>query len=241
MASPAPPNLSRLNNLRVLVAEDDPEVAQSLDLYLQLFSCKVEIAPDGSQALQRALQGKFDLIVLDLNLPGMDGLSVCQTVRRQRVLTPILMLTARVSESDRVIGLQSGADDYMTKPFSPLELDARLNALMRRSRDYVEAPASRLVCDDLVIDIEQRTVAKDGVRIELTAREFDLLLALARHPGRVHTREQLLNAVWGYNYDGYGHTVNSHINRLRAKIECDPAHPDYVLTVWSVGYKFCER
>lgn len=241
MAYPSLSNSSRLSNIRVLVAEDDPEVAQSLDLYLQLFSCQVEIASCGSQALQRAVQGGFDVIVLDLGLPGIDGLSVCQAVRRQRVLTPILMLTARASEGDRVIGLDAGADDYMTKPFSSLELQARLNALMRRSRDYGEPRAARLVFDDLIIDTDQRSVTKAGVRIELTAREFDLLLVLARHPGRVHTREQLLDAVWCYSHDGYGHTVNSHINRLRAKIEDQPSAPKYVLTVWSVGYKFRDR
>ena len=229
-----------MTNLRVLVVEDDPEVAQALHLYLQLLSWRVDLAADGSQALERAVSGRYDVIVLDLSLPCLDGLAVCKAVRKQQVFTPILVLTARASEGDKVIGLNAGADDYMTKPFSPLELQARLNALLRRANDYpaLLRAATRLESGDLVIEVDQRTVALRGQSVELTAREFDLLLTLARHPGRVYTREQLLDAVWGYTHDGYGHTVNSHINRLRAKIERDPTNPDYVLTVWSVGYKF---
>ena len=242
MAFPAASQQPRLTNLRVLVAEDDPEVAQSLDLYLQLLDCRVDIARDGSQAVERAVNGEYDLIVLDLTLPRMDGLTVCRTVRKQQVFTPILVLTARASEGDKVIGLDAGADDYMTKPFSPLELQARLNALSRRSLGYQgqQRAATRLEFGDLVIEVDHRVVTLHGRRVDLTAREFDLLLALARNPGRVHTRERLLDAVWGYTHDGYGHTVNSHINRLRAKIEPAPASPEYVLTVWGVGYKFRE-
>ena len=240
MPSPDVEEYAQLTNLRVLVVEDDPEVAQALHLYLQLLSWRVDLAADGSQALERAVSGRYDVIVLDLSLPRLDGLAVCKAVRKQQVFTPILVLTARASEGDKVIGLNAGADDYMTKPFSPLELQARLNALLRRASDYpaLLRAATRLEFGDLVIEVDQRTVALRGRSVELTAREFDLLLTLARHPGRVHTREQLLDAVWGYTHDGYGHTVNSHINRLRAKIERDPANPDYVLTVWSVGYKF---
>ena len=231
---------SRMTNLRVLVAEDDPDVAQALDLYLRLFDCHVDIAPDGTQALNRAVNGRYDLIVLDLNLPRLDGLAVCKAVRQQQVFTPILMLTARASEGDKVIGLGAGADDYMTKPFSALELQARLSALMRRSHEYREQRKTRLASGDLVIEIDRRFVSIDARQVDLTAREFDLLLVLAQNPGRVYRREQLLDAVWGYTHSGYNHTVNSHINRLRAKIERDPANPDYVLTVWGVGYKFRE-
>jgi DNA-binding response OmpR family regulator len=227
-----------LSNLRVLVAEDDPQVAQSLELYLQLFGCRVDVAADGSIALEQAVKGGYDLILLDLTLPRVDGLAVCKTVRQQQVFTPILMLTARASESDKVLGLSAGADDYMTKPFSSLELQARLSALMRRSVDYHQRNKTRLELGAMSIDGERRTVTLAGHPIDLTAREFDLLFALARQPGRVYTREQLLDAVWGYAHDGYHHTVNSHINRLRAKIESDPAHPEYVLTARGVGYRF---
>lgn len=240
MASLADADGSLLCNVRVLLVEDDPEVAQAIHLYLQLLRCRVDLAPDGAEAMRRAIDGGYDVIVLDLSLPLLDGLSVCRTLRRRQVFTPVLMLTARASEGDRVMGLDAGADDYLTKPFSPLELQARLNALTRRADKY-SAEKSRgptLEFCDLVIDIERRTVTRQEQPVQLTAREFDLLAALARHPGRVYTREQLLDIVWGYSHDGYGHTVNSHVNRLRAKIEHDPADPQYVLTVWSVGYKF---
>jgi two-component system OmpR family response regulator len=238
MLPPSASAPSRLANLRVLVAEDDPEVAQSLELYLQLFGCRVDVAADGSIALERAVKGGYDLILLDLTLPRVDGLALCKTVRQQQVFTPILILTARASESDKVLGLGAGADDYMTKPFSSLELQARLSALMRRSIDYHQPKETRLDLGAMRIDVERRTVTLAGHPIGLTAREFDLLFALARQPGRVYTREQLLDAVWGYSHDGYSHTVNSHINRLRAKIESDPAHPEYVLTARGVGYRF---
>jgi two-component system, OmpR family, response regulator len=230
-----------LTNLRVLIAEDDPDVAESLDLYLQLFSCKVEVAVDGRQALECAVKGSYDLIVLDLNLPRMDGLLVCKAVRQQQVFTPILMLTARASESDKVTGLGVGADDYMTKPFSSLELQARIRALIRRSRNYRDHRESRLAFGELAIEVDRRVVTRSGEPIDLTAKEFNLLLELARHPGRVRTRTQLLDTVWGYAHDGYGHTVDSHINRLRAKIESNPMKPAYVLTVRGVGYRFCEN
>jgi DNA-binding response OmpR family regulator len=238
MLPPSTSAPSRLSNLRVLVAEDDPQVAQSLELYLQLFGCRVDVAADGSIALEQAVKGGYDLILLDLTLPRVDGLAVCKTVRQQQVFTPILMLTARASESDKVLGLSAGADDYMTKPFSSLELQARLSALLRRSIDYHQPKETRLERGAMSIDVERRTVTLAGRPIDLTAREFDLLLALARQPGRVYTREQLLDAVWGYSHDGYSHTVNSHVNRLRAKIESDPAHPEHVLTARGVGYRF---
>lgn len=240
MAQPLPADATSLANVRVLIAEDDPQVAQSVELYLQLLNCQVDVAPSGSEALDRALGGDYDLILLDLSLPVLDGLAVCQSVRKQQIGTPILMLTARASEMDKVIGLNAGADDYLTKPFSPLELHARLNALIRRAQGFRsgENAIDRLQYGALAIAIEQRLVTIDGETVDLTAKEFDLLLMLARHPGRVYTREQLLDAVWGYGHDGYGHTVSSHVNRLRAKIETDPANPQYVVTVWSIGYKF---
>ena len=242
MVSPSGLEPGRVRNLRVLLVEDDPEVSQAVHLYLQLLSCRVEHAVDGAEALDRAVNGHYDVILLDLSLPVMDGLIVCRTLRRRRIFTPIIVLTARSSEGDKVSGFHAGADDYVTKPFSPLELQARLLAVLRRANDYsVDSPAEvPLDFGELSIDIESRAVILRGQPVALTAREFDLLVALARHPGRVYTREQLLDTVWGYSHAGYAQTVNSHINRLRAKIELNPAQPKLVQTVWSVGYKFCE-
>jgi two-component system, OmpR family, alkaline phosphatase synthesis response regulator PhoP len=234
-------NSSPLTQTRILVAEDDPAVAESLNLYLQLFSCEVDIASDGCEALERAVAGRYDLIVLDLSLPKMDGLLVCQAIRRQQVLTPILMLTARASEGDKVVGLGAGADDYMTKPFSSIELQARLSALLRRSVEYRGQPETRLEFGELVIAVDRRAVRVGNRDVNLTAKEFDLLVALARYPGRVYSRAQLLDGVWGYAHNGYEHTVNSHINRLRAKLEANPMSPAYVLTVRGVGYRFREQ
>ena len=226
---------------RVLVVEDDPDIAHLVGLHLRDLACEVEVSHDGAAALARACATHYDAIVLDIMLPTLDGLALCQAVRRQGIHTPILMLTARSTEVDRVLGLELGADDYLTKPFSVPELLARVKALFRRvdaytARDQAAQPV--LMFDDLVIDIDRRHVDLAGAPVSLTAKEFDLLLCFAQHPGRVYTRAQLLDAVWGYTHDGYGHTVNSHINRLRAKIERDPASPRFVVTVWSVGYKF---
>jgi DNA-binding response OmpR family regulator len=175
-------------------------------------------------------------------LPGMDGIEVCRRIRERPPYVPIVMLTSRSSETDRVVGLEVGADDYVTKPFSIRELLARVKAIFRRVEQTGSdaQAAGRIEAGGLVIDPERRAVTLDGRAVELTAKEFDLLLYFAARPGRVFTRSQLLDAVWGYGHDGYEHTVNSHINRLRAKIEADPARPRYVLTVWGVGYKFAE-
>ena len=228
---------------RVLVVEDDPDIVRLLTMHLRDLPCQVDVAHDGCRALEMAFGGRYDAIVLDLTLPRLDGLTVCRTVREQQVFTPILILTARGTENDRVVGLEGGADDYMSKPFSIPELQARVRALLRRGTDYAAPVAHRsvLAFGDLAIAIDRRQVTLDGAIVDLTAKEFDLLLWFARHPGRVFTREQLLDAVWGYSHAGYGHTVNSHINRLRAKIEQDPGDPTFVLTVWSVGYKFREQ
>ena len=179
-------------------------------------------------------------------LPDTDGLSLCRQMRSQAEYVAILMLTAKSTEVDRVVGLEVGADDYLTKPFSLPELLARIKALFRRmealeSRSEVTDEQEVIEREGLAIDVSRRTVSIDGSVVDLTAREFDLLLFFARHPGRVFSRVQLLDQVWGYNHDGYEHTVNSHINRLRAKIESNPADPRYVLTVWGVGYKFSDE
>jgi len=227
---------------KILVIEDDGDIARLLKLHLNDLSCDVVIANDGNNGLQLGLKSEYDLIVLDLMLPGMDGLEICRRLRHASVHTPILMLTAKSSELDRVLGLELGADDYLTKPFSFKELQARVKAIFRRielSQKRTEISSSEsITVNDLVIEPARRNVTVAGGNVVLTATEFDLLLHFARNPGRVYNRTQLLDKVWGYGHDGYEHTVNSHINRLRKKIEKDPANADYILTVWGVGYKF---
>ena len=228
----------------VLVVEDDREIAGLVKLHLQDLGCRVDVVHDGASGLERALGGSYSLVILDLMLPRMEGLEVCRRLRARPDYTPVLMLTAKSSEVDRVVGLEIGADDYLTKPFSIRELLARVKALFRRIEALGPATsgdgAGRIEVAGLAIDLAGRRVSVDGRAVDLTAREFDLLVQFARHPGHVFTRAQLLDLVWGYARDCYQHTVNSHINRLRAKIEDDPSRPRYVLTVWGVGYKFVD-
>jgi len=228
---------------RVLVVEDQREIANLVKLHLHDIDCQVKLAFDGTAGLADAEANHYDLIILDLMLPGESGLEICRRLRARADYTPILMLTSRASELDRVLGLEMGADDYLTKPFSVLELLARVKAIFRRVKAVsagTMAAASIVQSEDLIIDVPKRLVTLKGTAIDLTAKEFDLLLHLAQNPGRVYTRDQLLDFVWGYNHSGYEHTVNSHINRLRSKIETDPGNPVYVRTVWGVGYKFSE-
>lgn len=229
---------------KILVIEDDRDIASLVELHLHDLGYEVQLAHDGVSGLKQALSKPYNLIILDLMLPGIEGLEVCRTLRAKPNYTPILMLTAKSTELDRVLGLEVGADDYLTKPFSIRELLARVKALFRRieTLESQSAPSTRktIQANDLAIDVEKRKVTLCAKPVDLTAKEFDLLLEFAQHPGRVYTRSQLLDLVWGYAHEGYEHTVNSHINRLRAKIERDPARPDFVLTVWGVGYKFTE-
>lgn len=229
---------------KILVIEDSPDIADLLALHLGDEGYQVELDQDGRTGLRKALEQSYDLVILDLMLPEVDGLEICRQLRAAPSYTPILMLTARSTEIDRVVGLELGADDYLTKPFSIRELVARVKALFRRVEAFTSQmpsnPSAVIRMGDLVIDPERRKVQIGDRPIELTAKEFDLLLHFARHPGRVYSRAQLLDLVWGYGHDGYEHTVNSHINRLRAKIERNPARPRYLLTVWGVGYKFFE-
>jgi len=230
----------------VLVVEDNPDIAHLLEVNLGDIDCDVATACNGRDGLRLALEQSFELVILDIMLPQLDGIEVCRQLRNKNPYIPILMLTAKTSELDRVLGLEIGADDYMTKPFSMRELLARVKAIFRRASLNMSDELSMLDStviqhDDMEIDIEKRNVRIRDKSIELTAREFDLLAHFASHPGRVYSRSQLLDQVWGYGHDGYEHTVNSHINRLRAKIENDPTSPEYVLTVWGVGYKFHEQ
>jgi DNA-binding response OmpR family regulator len=229
---------------KILVVEDNKDLARLLDLHLRDLTYDVDLAFDGDSGWAKITASDYDLIILDLMLPGIDGLEICRRIRTQTTYTPILILTSKSAELDRVLGLELGADDYVTKPFSIRELMARVKAIFRRidelTSDRQPDTQTAIQAGNLVIDPQRRTVKLNDRAIVLTAKEFDLLLHFARNAGRVFTRSQLLDEVWGYGHDGYEHTVNSHINRLRAKIEKNPAQPEYILTVWGVGYKFSE-
>ncbi|CAZ98269.1 Two-component system-Response regulator [Zobellia galactanivorans] len=225
----------------ILIIEDDPEIIKLLEIHLTDLIYKISKAMDGAEGLKMALENNYDLILLDLTLPSMDGVEICKSLRAEKN-TPIIMLTAKSEEIDRVLGLEIGADDYITKPFSIRELLARIKAVMRRT-DVQEAQTDNtatISCEGLSIDIDKRKVLLNDTKVELSPKEFELLVLMASNPGRNYTRTQLLNMIWGYNFEGYEHTVNSHINRLRAKIESDMANPVYILTTWGVGYKFNE-
>lgn len=225
---------------RILIVEDDADIANVLALHLRDERYEVVHCVNGDDGLRRLEQGGWDALILDLMLPGVDGLEICRRARAMARYTPIIIISARSSEVHRILGLELGADDYLAKPFSMLELVARVKALLRRvealSRD-TRAEAGRVEVGGLRLDPLTREAAVDGAAIDLTPREFDLLYHFARHPGKAFSRTDLLNAVWGYQHEGYEHTVNTHINRLRAKIEADPAQPARILTVWGRGYK----
>ena len=228
---------------RVLVIEDNHDIAELVKLHLRDCEAEADVEYSGTAGLARARSRNYDLVILDLMLPGLDGLEVCRRLRERRAYVPILMLTAKSSELDRVLGLEMGADDYLTKPFSIRELVARVRAIFRRVDAFGGGAAEhgqRLEHGELLMDRERHSASLHGKPLDLTAREFELLWYFASHPGRVYRREQLLDQVWGAGYEGYEHTVNSHINRLRVKIEADPARPQYILTVWGVGYKFTD-
>ena len=225
----------------VLIVEDEPEVAGALKRQLEELSCSVEVALSGDVGLSMALGKPFDLIVLDIMLPGLDGLEVCRRLRVRQTYTPVLIVSARTSEIDKVLGLEMGADDYLTKPYSAAELVARVRSIFRRV-DALSGQGGTVheplrIGDALTIDPGSREVTVRGKPVVLTQKEYDLLLLFAHNPGRVYSRSQLLDAVWGYSHDGYDHAVECHINRLRAKIEDDPSRPRLLLTVWGVGYK----
>ncbi|MBI2427323.1 MAG: response regulator transcription factor [Ignavibacteriales bacterium] len=229
----------------VLVIEDDKDITGLLDIHLKDLNCKVTIVHDGEKGFNNIVKNKYDLVVLDVMLPKMDGLEVCRKVRAEKNNTPILMLTAKSEELDKVLGLEVGADDYLTKPFSVREFIARVKAMFRRmeamqSETKTGDASALLSFGELEIDRDRRKVLLSGKRLDLTAKEFDLLVLFASHPGKTYTREQLLELVWGYQFNGYDHTVNSHINRLRSKIEKDMSKPKYILTAWGVGYRFAE-
>ncbi|MFT4100810.1 MAG: response regulator transcription factor [Burkholderiaceae bacterium] len=228
---------------RILLVEDDAHIADLLALHLRDEGLEVVHCAHGDDGLRQLERGGWDALVLDLMLPGVDGLEICRRARGMARYTPIIIISARASEVHRILGLEIGADDYLAKPFSVLELVARVKALLRRVDALAQnarLDAGSLSVGGLAIDPVARDARLDGARLDLTPREFDLLVFFARNPGKVFSRMDLLNAVWGYQHEGYEHTVNTHINRLRSKVEADPANPRRILTVWGRGYKFAD-
>ncbi len=230
----------------VLIIEDDPEIVELLEIHLKDLGCNTNAARQGDTGLRMAVEEQPDLVILDVMLPEMDGIEVCQKIRANNVKSPIMMLTARSEEIDKVLGLEVGADDYLTKPFSVREFIARVKAIFRRqkmsnNRQLNSESPKPMKFDNLSIDLEKRKVVVNDERIELSPKEFELLALLSSNPGKSYDRSKLLNMIWGYDFKGYEHTVNSHINRLRSKIEPDMAHPKFILTTWGVGYKFNEE
>ncbi len=229
----------------IVIVEDDKPIAEMLQFHMKEQGFRVTCFSDGELARQYLLKESCCLVILDIMLPSCNGLDVCKQVRHEKPELPILMLTSLSSEADRVIGLELGADDYLTKPFSMRECVARVKALLRRSQlanngqKEVET-IEQLQIYELTLDARSRVVLLDNKPVELTAREFDLLFYLMKNKGRVFSRSQLLDTVWGYSHDGYEHTINTHINRLRNKLKRDEGKTDFIETVWGVGYKFCE-
>jgi DNA-binding response OmpR family regulator len=228
---------------KALIIEDDRDISDLISIHLADIDMEVDKAFDGQDGLMKALNNKYRFILLDIRLPKLDGFEVCKRIRMERNNTPILMITSKSEEIDKVLGLEIGADDYISKPFGIRELLARIKAVLRRTervnsenQDEIE-----LKFDRLYINVGLRIVEVDGKRLELSPKEFDLLVHLASNPGKTYTRLQLLDQVWGYEFEGFEHTVNSHINRLRSKIEKDMGKPEFILTTWGVGYKFKEN
>lgn len=229
---------------KVLVVEDDRDLVELLKIHLKDLDCKLDIAYDGNEGFKKIIQNKYDLIILDLMLPFMSGLDICREVRANKILTPILMLTAKSEELDKVLGLETGADDYITKPFGIREFLARVKAIFRRKeldkQEFNGYSKQILEYEQLKIEIDKRKVSLNNSRIDLSPKEFDLLTLLASHPGKSYSRAKLLELIWGFDFEGFEHTVNSHINRLRAKIEPDMSQPTFILTTWGIGYRFNE-
>ena len=224
--------------MKILVVDDEKLLVKGIKFNLENEGYQVECAYDGAAAVELARTGNFDLIILDLMMPEIDGLEACVKIREFSSV-PIIMLTARSEDTDKIIGFECGADDYITKPFNILELKARIRALLRRASGAVQArQQSRITVGGLTLDMEQRVAIRDGETVELTAKEYDLIELLMKNPRRVYSRENLMNVVWGYSYTGDYRTVDVHIRRLREKLERTPAEPEYIMTKWGVGYYF---
>ena len=227
---------------KILVVDDEKVLVKGIKFNLENEGYQVEVGYDGEEAVEQARTGQFDLIILDLMMPKIDGLQACMKIREFSNV-PVIMLTARGEDADKIIGFECGADDYISKPFNILELKARVRALLRRAGQTAqkEKNANRLERGAIAIDVDQRAAWKNGQRVDLTAKEFDLIELFLRNPGRVYSRENLLNLVWGYEYIGEFRTVDVHVRRLREKLEPDPANPEYILTKWGVGYYFSSQ
>lgn len=223
--------------MKVLVVDDDPSIRQLLQITLQVEGYEVMLAEDGQKALEIAENQALDLVILDLMLPVIDGWQVCRRLREDRDW-PIIMLTAKDEEVDTVTGLKIGADDYVTKPFSPRELVARIEAVLRRTNRLSGGPKNCITYPGITIDLMKREVSVNGVNIEMSPKEFEIIWEMAQRPGQVYSRETLLDKIWGYDYFGTSRTVDVHIKRLRAKLEQVQGHYSYIQTVWGVGYKF---
>ena len=223
--------------MKILVVDDEKVLVKGIKFNLESEGYQVEVGYDGEEAVELARGGGFDLIILDLMMPKIDGLQACMRIREFSNV-PIIMLTARSDDTDKIIGFECGADDYITKPFNILELKARVRALLRRAGMAAQQMGGgrKLVIGHITLDPDARAAWKDGKSVDLTAKEFDLMELLMRNPGRVYSRENLLNVVWGYEYAGDYRTVDVHVRRLREKLELDPANPTYILTKWGVGY-----
>ena len=222
---------------KILVVDDEHLLVKGIKFNLENEGYEVETGSDGEEAVEKARTGRFDLIILDLMMPKIDGLQACMKIREFSTV-PVIMLTAKSEDADKIMGFECGADDHITKPFNILELKARVRALLRRAlqAEKQERSANRLERGIIAIDVGERSAWKDGQSVELTAKEFDLMELFLRNPGRVYSRENLLNLVWGYEYIGELRTVDVHIRRLREKLEPDPGNPEYILTKWGVGY-----
>jgi DNA-binding response OmpR family regulator len=231
----------------VLIIEDDSNIVELLTIHLKDLNCEITAVGNGIDGLNFAMGQRFDLIILDVMLPGMNGIEVCRKIRQSDRQSPILMLTAKSEEIDKVIGLETGADDYLTKPFGVREFIARVNVIFRRAEEKYQGQLNSdslpgvISVSGLEIDLDKRKVMLNEARIELSPKEFDLIALLAGNPGKSYSRKRLLTLVWGYDFEGYEHTVNSHINRLRGKIEKDISNPKYILTTWGTGYRFNEE
>jgi len=227
----------------ILLVEDDPDMTKLLNLHFSRQSFRFTSCSNGEEAMNKISGENFDLIMLDVTLPDINGMDLCKKIRETEVKTPIMMLTCRGEETDKVLALKLGADDYMTKPFGIFELTERIQSLLRMAdkKPEIESPKKQeLFFKDLVIDFEKRKVLVRGERLELTPKEFDILALLASHPGKTFSRHELLVQIWGVAFSGYEHTVTSHINKARLKIESDFRHPQYILTTWGKGYRFSE-
>jgi len=222
---------------KILVVDDERVMVKGIKFNLENEGYQVDTGCDGEEAVDKARTGQFDLIILDLMMPKIDGLQACMKIREFSNV-PVIMLTAKGEDADKIIGFECGADDYITKPFNILELKARIRALLRRAASSAQQQreADRLTQGSITLDVAERAAWRDGMRVDLTAKEFDLILLLMQNPGRVYSRENLLNLVWGYEYIGEFRTVDVHIRRLREKLEPDPANPEHILTKWGVGY-----